>query len=133
MSTNKTNQSSSMADNSAHRPKRALQSSTPMNGKRNMSDMSADEADEPQAAKSQRVSAVHEHAEKISVFEYRCRLCTKVRRARYGFLFISHSNVIEAYQMWCRIELQYQTTSCQRSRPCPVESQKSSVTICCYI
>ena len=45
-----------------------------------MSDMSDDEADQPQIAKNRRVSRVHQHAEKISAFEYQCRLCPKVRR-----------------------------------------------------
>ena len=78
-STEKTNRSASKATNSAQGCKTASQASTIVNGKRNMSDISADEADEPQSAKHRHVSSVHTHAEKISPFEYRCGLCAKVR------------------------------------------------------
>ncbi len=42
------------------------------------SDMSADEADQPHPSQARQVSQVHTYAEKLSDFEYRCKICEKV-------------------------------------------------------
>ncbi|CAF0809074.1 unnamed protein product [Didymodactylos carnosus] len=73
----KTSRSMPRANNSTDGRKRAAQVLTIVN-KQQMSDISVDEADEPQLAKRQRVSSVHIHAEKLSVNEYRCQLCSKI-------------------------------------------------------
>ncbi|CAM6006507.1 unnamed protein product [Sphagnum balticum] len=42
------------------------------------SDLSADEADEPQPESTRRKSLVHKYAEKLSEYEYKCTMCLKV-------------------------------------------------------
>lgn len=85
VSAEKTTRTAPKTKNPPVRSKAASKASNGLRGKRNISDVSADEADTPQVAKQRHVSAVHDHTAKLSQFEYQCRLCPKVRGTEFTF------------------------------------------------